>query len=658
MKLIKTLVVGLTCSLMIASTSHGDEAQRLAVKPASAATIQAHDKVLQKLPFNNVDDFELAQRGLIAQEEDLIIKDATGRVVWDMTQYDYLNEPRPDTVNPSLWRQAKLNALHGLFKVSNRIYQVRGYDLANMTLIEGDTGWIIVDPLTATETVDAAMKLVDKHFGKRPVRAILSTHSHADHFAGVRALASEEDLAEGRIRYVAPEGFVKEVASENVIAGNAMGRRAAYMFGNVLPRTPVGAVDAGLGKTVAFGSFTLLTPTDTITQTGQTLTLDGVEFEFQHTPGAEAPSEFMFYLPQMKALCLAEEVNAVMHNLYTLRGAKTRDALIWVKHLNDTIDLYGDRAELVFGSHHWPRWGQKEGMEYIAKQRDMYRFVHDQTVRLMNHGHTPNEISNMLELPPSLGQEFYNRGYYGTVSHNSRAVYNFYLGYFDAVPANLNPQKPVERAGKYVALAGGAEALMANAQSAIDAGDYRWAAEVLNHLVFDDPDNEAARAMLADAYEQMGYQAESGPWRNFYLSGALELRSGVASPEVARTAPPDLIASVPTEKFLDFMGVRLNPEGADDEDVKINLEFTDTDEQFVLHLKNSVLNNMANRQDPDAAVSLSMTRKLFDLVALEETSIPVEIVKGNVKLSGNPLALLKVFGRLEDFNPNFAIVTP
>ncbi|MED5324492.1 MAG: alkyl sulfatase dimerization domain-containing protein, partial [Pseudomonadota bacterium] len=474
----------------------------------------------------------------IARPDPLIIKGNNGEIIWDMSGLDYLNGPRPDTVNPSLWRQAQLNAIYGLFQVTDRIYQIRGFDLANMTLIEGDTGWIIVDPLTATETVRAAMEVVDKHFGKRPIKAILSTHSHVDHFGGIRALANEEDLESGKIRFVAPAGFVEEAASENVIAGNAMGRRATYMFGNLLPPTVQGNVDSGLGKGVAFGTISLLTPTDVITATGQKLVLDGVTFEFQNVPGAEAPAEFIFYLPEFKALCLAEEVNAVMHNLYTPRGAKTRDALIWSRHLTDTLELFGDRMDLAFGSHHWPRWGREEAFEYISKQRDMYRFMHDQTVRLMNSGYTSTEISNMLDLPPSLRREFYNRDYYGTVSHNVRAVYNFYLGYFDAVPANLNPLAPAVRAEKYVALAGGSAGVMAKAQTAFDTGEYRWVAELLNHLVFADPDNEAAKNLLADAYEQMGYQAESGPWRNFYLRGAHELRRGILKPERVRTVSP------------------------------------------------------------------------------------------------------------------------
>ena len=627
-------------------------------KPATQATKEAQAQVLTSLPFDNTEDFKLAKRGLIARPDPLIIKGDNGEVIWDMSGLDYLNGPRPDTVNPSLWRQAQLNAIYGLFQVTDRIYQIRGFDLANMTLIEGDTGWIIVDPLTATETVRAAMEVVDKHFGQRPIKAILSTHSHADHFGGIRALANEEDLESGKIRFVAPAGFVEEAASENVIAGNAMGRRASYMFGNLLPPTVEGNIDSGLGKGVAFGTISLLTPTDVITATGQKLVLDGVTFEFQNVPGAEAPAEFIFYLPEFKALCLAEEVNAVMHNLYTPRGAKTRDALIWSRHLTDTLELFGDRMDLAFGSHHWPRWGREEAFEYISKQRDMYRFMHDQTVRLMNSGYTSTEISNMLDLPPSLRREFYNRDYYGTVSHNVRAVYNFYLGYFDGVPANLNPLAPAVRAEKYVALAGGAEGVMTKAQIAFDAGEYRWAAELLNHLVFAVPDNEEARNLLADSYEQMGYQAESGPWRNFYLTGAQELRRGILKPERVRTVSPDLIASVPTSMFLDFMGVRFDPEDADDLKVKINLDFTDTDEQFVLSLENSVLNNIPGKQDPEANASLKLTRALFNRVALGETNFAKEIVLGNVKFSGNPLALTRVFGRLQEFDPWFNIVTP
>ena len=643
----------LLVSLLVLTTSASFAGQE-----ATKHTIALNDQLGRYLPLDDQEDFILAKKGLIAQEETLQIKDAAGRIIWDLTQYEFLNGERPETVNPSLWRQAQLNAIHGLFKVSDRIYQVRGYDLSNMTIIEGETGWIIVDPLTSVATAKAALALVNKTLGERPVKAVLSTHSHADHFGGIRGIISDDDLTSGRVRFIAPEHFVEEAVSENVIAGNAMMRRVGYMFGSILPVGPKGHVDNGLGKALSVGSISLMDPTDYVTATGQKMTLDGIEFEFQLTPGAEAPSEFMFYLPQFRALCVAEEVNGVMHNLYTLRGAKTRDALIWVRHLNDSLRLFGDRTDIVFGSHHWPRWGQEAGIDYIAKQRDMYRYIHDQTVRLMNQGFTPVEIAEQVRLPDALAKEFYNRDYYGTVSHNVRAVYNFYLGYFDGVPAHLNPTPPVQSGKKYVALAGGAEALIATAQKAYDAGDYQWASELLNHLVFADPKNNTAKEMLANSYEQLGYQAESGPWRGFYLAGALELREGVNKGREGRALSVDIVKGIPTGLFFDSMGARFNPEEAEGIEKTINFDFTDTKEKFVLSLKNSVLNNRPDEVDADADLTLSLTRELFNQVIIKETSFPAEIVKGNVKFTGNPIALYTIFSRVEDMNPFFNIVTP
>ena len=643
----------LLVSLLVLTTSASFAGQE-----ATKHTIALNDQLGRYLPLDDQEDFILAKKGLIAQEETLQIKDAAGRIIWDLTQYEFLNGERPETVNPSLWRQAQLNAIHGLFKVSDRIYQVRGYDLSNMTIIEGETGWIIVDPLTSVATAKAALALVNKTLGERPVKAVLSTHSHADHFGGIRGIISDDDLTSGRVRFIAPEHFVEEAVSENVIAGNAMMRRVGYMFGSILPVGPKGHVDNGLGKALSVGSISLMDPTDYVTATGQKMTLDGIEFEFQLTPGAEAPSEFMFYLPQFRALCVAEEVNGVMHNLYTLRGAKTRDALIWVRHLNDSLRLFGDRTDIVFGSHHWPRWGQEAGIDYIAKQRDMYRYIHDQTVRLMNQGFTPVEIAEQVRLPDALAKEFYNRDYYGTVSHNVRAVYNFYLGYFDGVPAHLNPTPPVQSGKKYVALAGGAEALIATAQKAYDAGDYQWTSELLNHLVFADPKNNTAKEMLANSYEQLGYQAESGPWRGFYLAGALELREGVNKGREGRALSVDIVKGIPTGLFFDSMGARFNPEEAEGIEKTINFDFTDTKEKFVLSLKNSVLNNRPDEVDADADLTLSLTRELFNQVIIKETSFPAEIVKGNVKFTGNPIALYTIFSRVEDMNPFFNIVTP
>ncbi len=474
----------------------------------------------------------------------------------------------------------------------------------------------------------------------------------------MRAIADEAALASGEIRYIVPKNFTEESVSENVIAGNAMIRRVGYMFGLFLPRNSEAHVDTGLGKALPPGRMTLLPPTDIISETGQTLTVDGVDFEFQMTPHAEAPAEFLFYLPQFKALCLAEEVNGVMHNLYTLRGAKTRDTLIWVRHLNETIRLFKDRTDLVFGSHHWPRWGREVSFDYVAKQRDMYRYLHDQTVRLMNHGQTPLEIAAAIRLPESLGREFYNRDYYGTVSHNVRAVYNFYLGYFDGVPANLNPLPPQEAGQRYVDLAGGAEALLQKARKAIAAGDYRWAAQLTNHLVFADPEHAEARNLLAAAYEQMGYQAESGPWRDIYLTGAQELRHGVFRPEGNRSINTDMLTAIPTPLLFDFLAVRFNPDGADDVDASINFRFPDTGEKIFLSLQNSVLNNVADYNDADASLTVTIDRAVFNKVISGQSSFAKEVVSGNVKIWGNPIPLYSIFSRLDSFDQFFNIVTP
>lgn len=639
-------------AMVLAWQPHYAQAQNA----ASAATKKHQTQALSALDYTDREDFELAEKGLIAREDPLRIMNEQGQVIWDSTRYDFLNAERPDTVHPSLWRQAQLNAIHGLFKISDRIYQVRGYDLSNMTIIEGDTGYIIVDPLTSVDAARAAMALVTKTLGDKPLRAILYTHSHGDHFGGVRALADEQSVAQERIQIIAPQGFLEEAASENVIAGNAMMRRVGPMFGLFLPPSPQGHVDSGLGKGLAPGNLTLLPPTDSITQTGDTRVIDGLTFEFQMTPNAEAPAEFIFYLPELRALCVSEEVNGVMHNLYTLRGAKTRDALIWVRHLNETLTLFGDRTDIVFGSHHWPRLGDA-GIEYIEKQRDMYRYLHDQTVRLMNKGFTPLEIANMISLPEALGSEFYNRDYYGTVSHNVRAVYNFYLGYFDGVPAHLNPLPPEQVGALYVDVAGGAEALLTKAQAAYERGEYRWAAELVNHLVFADPENQTARGLLADSYEQMGYQSESGPWRDIYLTGALELRSA-GSVNVSRGLNSDMIPAIPTGLFFDFMGVRFDPSDAADLNARINFTFTDTNEKFALSVKNSVLNNIPDYLHEDADVSLVLTRDLFNQIILKKTSFPKEIITGNVSFSGNPLTLYSVFSRLEEFTPDFNIALP
>src|SRR5450631_81831 len=473
-------------------------------RDATETTRAANAVVLRELPFANREDFEFATRGLIEAVPDLAVKGADDRVVWGMAPYGFLKGDAPATVNPSLWRNAMLNTQAGLFKVTERIYQIRGFDISNMTLIEGDTGIIVIDPLLTTESAKAGLELYFKHRPKKPIAAVIYTHSHADHFGGVRGVVNEEDVKSGKIKIIAPQGFMDHAISENVIAGNAMSRRAAYMYGSLIPKSPRGQVDAGIGKTISTGTLTLIPPTVHVSRTGEEMIVDGLRIVFQMTPDTEAPSEMNFHFPQLRALCLAENANGSLPNLYTLRGAQVRDARSWALHLNEAVRLFGDQTDVLFTSHFFPRYGQARIAEFVTRQADAYKYVHDQTLRLANHGYTMNEIAEMVRLPESLARERFNRGYYGTVSHNTKAVYQRYLGWFDSNPANLIPLPPEEVGRKYVEFMGGADAVIAKAQVAFDKGEYRWVAEVMNHVVFADPENAKARGLAADALEQMG----------------------------------------------------------------------------------------------------------------------------------------------------------
>ncbi len=491
-------------------------------KSATAATQAAQARLAASLPADDGEDFVKARRGFIGTVADGKIVDAEGRVFWNMGAFAFQegDAPCPPTVNPSLWRQARLNAIHGLFEVTPGLYQVRGFDISNISFIEGDTGYIVIDPLISAETAAAALALLRRHRGDKPVTAVIYTHSHVDHYGGVRGVISEADIAAG-MTIIAPEGFLDAAVSENVLAGNAMSRRATYMYGALLPRDATGHVDAGLGKTVSMGSVSLVPPTVSISRTGERLTVDGVEIVFQVTPDTEAPAEMNFFFPKFRALCMAENCSCHLHNLYTPRGAQVRDAKAWSFHIDEAMRMFGPETDVLFASHHWPRWGRGEAETFLTKQRDLYKYIHDQTLRLANHGLNPVEIAEEIALPPTLAAEWYTRDYYGTLNHNAKAVYQRYLGWFDGNPANLHKLPPVEAGKRYVDLAGGPEALLGKARSAFDAGDYRWVAEVVNHLVFADPSNTDARALQADALEQLGYQAESGPWRAFYLTGAV-----------------------------------------------------------------------------------------------------------------------------------------
>lgn len=628
-------------------------------KAATATTEAKNSANLKALPFGNNDDFQNAQRGFIANSPDMIIKGANGNVVWDMSGYSFIdrNEAVPATVNPSLWRQARLNNKYGLFKVTDRIYQIRGYDLANMSIIAGDTGYIIIDPLTSSETARAGIELVYKHLGRKPVVAVIYTHSHVDHWAGVKGVVSENDVSAGKVRIIASQNFLEHAVSENVMAGTAMGRRGLYMYGALLPKGPEGQVDAGLGKGTAAGSVTLIPPTDLITRTGEEKVIDGVRIIFQYTPGTEAPTEMNFYFPQFKALCMAENCSHTLHNLYTLRGAQVRDAKAWSYFLNEALDLFGDQAEVVFVSHHWPLMGKENIRLWLKKQANIYKFIHDQTLNLANKGYTMNEIAEILVLPDELGKQWFNRSYYGTVNHDSKAVYQKYLGWFDGNPANLNPLPPVEASSRYVEYMGGADAVLAKAGQDFKKGEYRWVVMAVNHVVFADPKNIKARKLQADALEQLGYQAESAPWRNFYLTAAQELRGGVKRFPFS-LINADVLRAMPVDMIFDYMAMSLNASKAAGKSLKINCNFTDFKEKYVLLLEDSVLNYKVGKNVPDADATIKLKRADFDSIILGQAAPEKLISSGEIVIEGRKDVLNVLFTIMDKFDPWFNIVTP
>jgi alkyl sulfatase BDS1-like metallo-beta-lactamase superfamily hydrolase len=566
-------------------------------KDASPFTREAQTLLKSSLPQDNDDDLANAQRGFIGT-----IPDAEIAGSWSMAAYAFLDGDCPDTVNPSLWRQARLNALHGLFEVTPGIYQVRGFDLSNITFIEGGSGYIVVDPLISAESAAAALALMREHRGDKPVKAVIYTHSHVDHYGGVKGVLSDADIAAG-LEIIAPDGFLEAAVSENVLLGNAMGRRATYMYGAMLPRDAKGHVDTGLGKGVSLGSVSLVPPNRNICETGERLNIDGVEIVFQVTPDTEAPAEMNFFFPQFGALCMAENCTCHLHNIYTPRGAQVRDAKAWSFYINEASDLFAKDTKVLFASHHWPRWGSGEAEQFLKMQRDLYKYVHDQTLRLANHGNTPREIAEVLRLPPTLEAEWYTRGYYGTLSHNAKAVYQRYLGWFDGNPATLNPLPPETAGSRYVALAGGAEALLAAARQAFEKGDYRWVAELVGHLVFAEPDNMEARQLEADALEQLGYQAESGPWRDFYLTGAMELRNPRPTADEPRQGAVGQLLGLPADSLLDALSIRLNGEQAGAAELAFTLRFTDPDETFAVSLTNAVLHHAPGAAGPEVALT-------------------------------------------------------
>ncbi|WP_285659187.1 alkyl sulfatase dimerization domain-containing protein [Actinomycetospora sp. NBRC 106375] len=624
--------------------------------------VDAASAVESRYPFSDTSDFDDVRRGFIGTISPSQVHAADGRVVWDCDAWaETLNGPRPDTVNPSLWRQAQLTSVHGLFEVTEGIYQVRGLDLSNMTIVEGDQGIIVIDPLLTAETATAAIDLYREHRGDRPVTAMIYTHSHVDHFGGVRGVITDDDVASGRVPILAPRGFLEHAVAENVYAGAAMARRSAYMYGAALAPGAAGQMGAGLGMTNSTGTVTLIPPTKDVTHTGQEETLDGVRIVFQVTPGTEAPAEMNFLFPERSALCMAENATHNLHNLLTLRGAVVRDPHAWAHYLTEAIDLFVDRTDVEFASHHWPTWDRDRIVSLLSEQRDLYAYQHDQTLRLLNKGHNGPEIAETLEIPPALEKAWNTHGYYGSISHNVKAIYQRYMGWFDGNPANLWRHPPEPAGRRYVEAIGGPDAVLAAGRRAFDAGDFRWVAELVGHLVFTDPDDTDARELEAAALEQLGFGSENGTWRNFYLTGAYELRvANIGTP--LSTTPPDMISALTTGQLFDSIAIQIN--GPKAWDIQLAIDWTLTgageagkDLAYRSRLANGVLTHGegTNRDSTDAHITTARS----GLLALLGGTPPADLVtSGQLAIDGDQDCLTTLLGVLDPPDPDFAIVAP
>ena len=627
-------------------------------QPASQYTKQQNQHYLTSLPFADRQDFDDAQRGFIAPLPNQgILKNADGKPFYRAEDYKFdINAPAPETVNPSLWRQSQINGISGLFKVTERMYQVRGQDISNITFIEGDTGIIVIDPLVTAGAAKASLDLYYQHRPQKPIVAVIYTHSHTDHYGGVKGIVSENDVISGKVQILAPAGFMEEAISENVLLGNIMSRRALFSYGLLLPRNPQGNIGNGLGVTLTTGLPTIIAPTQSIIKTGEKKVIDGLEFDFLMAPGSEAPSEMHLYIPALKALCTAENTTHTLHNFYTLRGAKTRDTSKWTEYLNETLDMWGSQAEVLFMPHTWPVWGNQHINDYIGKYRDTIKYIHDQTLNMANQGYTMNEIGNMIQLPPTLANNWASRGYYGSVSHDARAVYNFYLGYFDGNPANLDPYGQTDMGKRYDKALGGAKQTIELAQEAYDKGDYRWTSELLKHVISAEPDNQAAKNLQANAFEQLGYQAESATWRGFYLTGAKELREGVRKFTHGTTNSPDTINGMSVEMLLDYMAVRLDSEKASGKHISLNFNL-DKGENLNLTLNNSVLNHRQTLQ-PDADASFYISRTDLHDVLTGQVKMSDLVHAKKVKVIGKAAKLDEVIAMLDQFDLWVNVVTP
>ncbi len=621
-------------------------------QPPSSVIEAAHREHV--LPFHDTTDFDNADRGFIAALSPCVIKAADGRVVWDNDSYSFLRGPAPTSVHPSLWRQSTLAAKQGLYEVVPGIYQVRGLDISNVTFVETDNGIIVIDPLVSTEVAAAALALYRSQRGDdRPVVAVIYTHSHVDHFGGVLGVTSQADVDAGTVAVLAPEGFVEHAVQENVYAGPAMTRRATYMYGSMLARGPQDQVGCGLGQAASTGEIAVIVPTVDIRETGEKHVIDGVEIEFQMAPGTEAPAEMHFYFPRFRALCMAENATHNLHNLLTLRGALVRDPHAWAGYLTEAIDTFADRADVVFASHHWPTWGRENIVEFLSLQRDMYAYLHDQTLRLLNRGYTGVEIAEMFQMPPALDQAWHTHGYYGSVSHNVKAIYQRYMGWFDGNPGRLWPHPPEALAPRYVAAMGGIDRVVELARVAVDSGDYRWAATLLDHAVFTDSQHAGARGLYADTLEQLAYGAENATWRNFFMSGATELRDGNFGTAVSTTST-SMLSQLTPEQIFDSFALRVDGPRSWDLDIAIDISFADVATNYRLTLRNGVLVYRKVAADAGTAnVTVVLDNKIRLLaVAMGDATSP------GLQISGDPTALQSFLSVLEEPDQAFNIVTP
>jgi len=626
-------------------------------KPPSEHTIKVLRDAAANLPFEDTRDFEEKDRGFIAAPDSKKIMADAGHVAWDLDRFDFLLESDEfESIHPSLVRQSVLNMNFGLYEVVDGIYQVRGFDLSNITFVRGETGWIVFDPLISAETARAAKKLVDEHLGELPISAVVYSHSHGDHWGGVRGIVDEADVRAGKVQIIAPRDFMEYAIAENVYAGNAMNRRLFYQYGVLLPADPHGYVGQGLAQGTSSGRVGLIAPTRIIEQDFEELTIDGVNMVFQNTPNTEAPSEMNTWFPDMKALWMAENVTGVFHNIYTLRGTLIRDALAWSKYINEALYLYGQQAEVMFASHHWPRWGNDRVQEVLRGQRDLYANINNQVLHLANQGVTVNEIHNVYKTPESIARQWYNRGYHGSPEHNSRGVINRYLGYWDVNPATLIPLSPSESAPLYVEMMGGAEKIVAKGRELHGQGRYLEASEILNKLVYAEPQNQSAKDLLADVFEQLGYQQENPGLRNSFLAGALELRSGIPEGESPNSLTPDVARAMTTELFLDFLGILMDSRKAEGMDFTINLVTPDNGEQFVLELSNATLTNIQGYQVEDADLTLTITRLGLGQVIAGAKSLQDQLGDGSAQAEGDLGVLQQLASTMVRFELGFEIL--